>query len=199
MAEFLPAYTATMKHEGGYVNNPADHGGETYRGISRNNWRGWNGWPDVDRIKGESPLTPLSKGGDLKPPFVKGPLGPKGGLEGFDALLASNADLQGKVRMFYQRNFWMPTMARLESQELANWLFDKAVNMGVRQAMKLLQRALFVDADGIIGPESLARIAVADPKLLLENCRHEARRFYTNLALKDLTQTRFLQGWLARA
>jgi len=172
MAEFLPAFAATMKHEGGYANNHADHGGETFSGISRNNWRGWDGWPDIDRLKQHAD---------------------------FPACLDHNADLQGKVRMFYQRNFWMPTMARLDSQELANWLFDKGVNMGVRQAMKLLQRALHVDADGIIGPESLARIAATDPAALLAACREEARRFYTKLALNDPTQTRFLHGWLARA
>ena len=123
-----------------------------------------------------------------------------GGEQGEDVGLQNrNADLQGKVRMFYQRNFWMPTMARLESQDLANWLFDKAVNMGVRQAMKLLQRAICVDADGIIGPQSLARIAATDPAITLAACREEAKRFYTKLALNDPTQTIFLHGWLARA
>ncbi|MDD2367359.1 MAG: glycosyl hydrolase 108 family protein [Desulfuromonadaceae bacterium] len=31
MAEFEPAYKAMVKHEGGYANDPHDHGGETCR------------------------------------------------------------------------------------------------------------------------------------------------------------------------
>ena len=51
MAQFEPAFEKTMKFEGGYANNPADRGGETYRGIARKIWPGWNGWPLVDAAK----------------------------------------------------------------------------------------------------------------------------------------------------
>ncbi len=172
MALFEPAFLATMKHEGGYVWDRQDHGGETYRGISRKHWRGWDGWPDVDAGKG---------------------------TRDFPACLDRNAQLQGKVKDFYQRNFWMPLMDEIKDQALANWLFDKAVNMGIRQAYKLLQRALYVDPDGVIGPQTKAKLHAADPVELLESCRIEARRFYTKLALNDSSQSRYLHGWLARA
>lgn len=172
MAQFDPAFALAMKHEGGYANDPHDHGGETYRGISRKNWRGWDGWPDIDKLK-EKP--------------------------DFPACLDRNADLQGRVRAFYKRNFWTPVMDEIKDQALVNWLFDKGVNMGIRQACKLLQRAVGVDADGVIGPQTRAMIHQADPAQLLDDCRGEAKRFYTNLALKDPTQSRFLHGWLARA
>ncbi len=51
MADFDIAYRLTMKHEGGYANNKADRGGETYRGIARKFWSGWIGWPLVDDAK----------------------------------------------------------------------------------------------------------------------------------------------------
>lgn len=172
MAEFEPAYKHMQKHEGGYANDPDDRGGETYRGISRKNWRGWDGWPDIDQAKRRAD---------------------------FPTCLDKNADLQGRVRLFYQRNFWAPTMQRLTSQELANWLFDKAVNMGIRQACKLIQRAANVDADGIIGPQTMAAVNAADPVVLLARCREEASRYYVNLALSDPSQSKFLHGWLARA
>jgi lysozyme family protein len=176
MAQFEPAYAEMIKHEGGYVNDPADHGGETYRGISRKNWPGWNGWPDLGRIKQI-----------------------KSAVATTDMLLNSNADLQGRVKAFYKRNFWTPVMDEIVDQALVNWIFDKGVNMGIRQAYKLLQRALHVDEDGIIGPQTKAHINSADPVQLLADCREEAKRFYTKLALSDPTQTRFLHGWLARA
>jgi lysozyme family protein len=162
-----------MKHEGGYACDPYDHGGETYRGISRKNWQGFPGWPDIDRMK--------AAGKD------------------FPKCLDLNADLQIKVQDFYFRNFWTPSMEAIQDQDLANWLFDKGVNMGIRQAIKLLQRALNVDADGVIGPQTMVKLNAADPVELLVACRDQARSFYTKLALNDSTQTRFLHGWLARA
>ncbi|MBW4056958.1 MAG: hypothetical protein HIU83_16505, partial [Proteobacteria bacterium] len=132
MALFEPAFKLTMKHEGGYANKKHDHGGETYRGISRNNWRGWDGWPQIDKLKEQ---------------------------KDFPACLDRNADLQGKVRAFYQRNFWTPVMDEIADQNLVNWLFDKGVNAGIQRAYKLLQRALNVDQDGIIGPQTKAHTA----------------------------------------
>lgn len=50
MAEFLPAFEATMVAEGGYVlhNVAQDRGGMTFAGISRRAWPKWRGWVDVD-------------------------------------------------------------------------------------------------------------------------------------------------------
>lgn len=45
---FKEALRVLVKHEGGYVNDPRDHGGETYRGISRKFYPKWNGWKIVD-------------------------------------------------------------------------------------------------------------------------------------------------------
>ena len=47
MAEFKKAYDKTMGHEGGYVHDPDDAGGETYKGISRRYHPGWEGWKVV--------------------------------------------------------------------------------------------------------------------------------------------------------
>lgn len=172
MAEFDPAYAKTMRHEGGYANNPADRGGETYKGIARNFWRGWKGWPLVDAAK-------------AKPGFPKS--------------LASDATLQQLVADFYRRNFWAPWMGGIESQDLADWVFDKAVNMGITQAVKLLQRAAGVAADGQVGPKTMAAIQAADQSQLLESCREQARTFYRQLADNNPSQRQFLKGWLARA
>lgn len=172
MAEFAPAFKLTMKYEGGYANDKSDRGGETYRGISRNNWRGWEGWALVDGMKANKE---------------------------FPRCLDYNAELQAKVETFYRRNFWMPIMAEIKDQALVDWLFDKGVNMGIQRAYKLLQRALHVDQDGVIGPQTRAMIQQSDPVQLLADCRDEAKRFYTNLALKDPSQSKFLHGWLARA
>ena len=48
MKSFEDAIDFVLRWEGGYVNDPNDHGGETYRGISRKSHPDWAGWPVVD-------------------------------------------------------------------------------------------------------------------------------------------------------
>jgi type VI secretion system secreted protein VgrG len=48
MAEFHRAHAFVAKWEGGYVNDPADRGGETIFGISRRAHPHWAGWKMVD-------------------------------------------------------------------------------------------------------------------------------------------------------
>ena len=59
MADFLPAFEAMIRDEGGYTlhNVPGDRGGQTYAGIARNFNPSWEGWEFVDR--GETPPTPM--------------------------------------------------------------------------------------------------------------------------------------------
>lgn len=50
MADFLPAFEAMIRNEGGYVlhNVAGDRGGMTYAGIARNMNPQWPGWPLID-------------------------------------------------------------------------------------------------------------------------------------------------------
>lgn len=51
MADFLPAYEAMIRNEGGYVLHdvPGDRGGMTYTGIARKMNPQWPGWALIDR------------------------------------------------------------------------------------------------------------------------------------------------------
>lgn len=50
MADFLPAYERMIINEGGYklTDIKGDNGGQTYAGISRENWPRWEGWVTID-------------------------------------------------------------------------------------------------------------------------------------------------------
>ncbi len=51
MSSWSVAIDFVLRHEGGYANDPADLGGETYRGISRRFHPGWSGWSFIDARK----------------------------------------------------------------------------------------------------------------------------------------------------
>ena len=82
-------------------------------------------------------------------------------------------------------------------------VFDLAVNVGHRQAVKLLQRALracgaTVADDGVLGPLTRQAVQVAQPDLLVAALRSEAAGFYRALAQKKPENEKFLKGWLNR-
>jgi lysozyme family protein len=73
--------------------------------------------------------------------------------------------------------------------------FDASVNHGPRRAAVLLQSALGVTADGVVGPVTLAAANEPDPtlpyRLLLKRVE-----FYN--AIAEGSQLTFLRGWLSR-
>lgn len=48
MNKYQEAIELVIKHEGGYVKDPTDRGGETFKGISRRFFPRWEGWDIVD-------------------------------------------------------------------------------------------------------------------------------------------------------
>jgi len=73
-------------------------------------------------------------------------------------------------------------------------VFDAAVNMGSSRAAKLLQAALGVTADGVIGRATIAAATAADPVELLEAFSLGKEAFYQSLP----TFATFGKGWLNR-
>lgn len=135
MANFTIALKKVLKNEGGYVNNPNDTGGETYKGISRKNHPTWTGWISIDQIKKAHP-------------------------KGFKTILEHTPELQDKVKDFYKRRFWDELcLDTCGNQELANQAFDMAVNAGVKAGVKILQKVLGIPADGILGNVTKKAIA----------------------------------------
>jgi lysozyme family protein len=189
MARFSDAYTLTSAHEGGYVNDPVDRGGETYRGIARVHHPDWSGWGRIDAARRK---------------------------KGFPKILGSDRSLQAKVKSFYKKAYWdrfggddMP------DQAVANELYDTAVNMGVRRAVRFLQSSLnllnrnqrdYDDLviDGWFGAKSLASVNAllekdrrSDALVKLMNIQQGAR--YIEIMAHDSSQERFARGWIKRA
>ena len=110
------------------------------------------------------------------------------------------------AREIYRRQYWDIIRGDdLSSQQVAAKLLDMAVNMGVRQAVVLGQRAAnaiagsHIGEDGIVGRETLAAINDSDAVLLLAHLRELCSKFYLHLAVVRPEAQRYLHGWLTRA
>jgi lysozyme family protein len=110
-----------------------------------------------------------------------------------DVWTASNAT----VAQIYSQKYWLPECDPLPKGE-DYLLFDMKVNMGARQAIILLQRALGVAADGIFGPLTLTAAMDANIAALLPAVTAQKIAFYKELIVEYPTDSKYYQGWLNR-
>jgi lysozyme family protein len=126
-------------YEGNYSNDKDDPGGETYRGISRNMNKDWEGWKIIDSYKGK---------------------------KYYPELLGGDKNLQALVPDFYKKNYWDGFEGDVLGEETGAEMFDQSVNLGVEKAIEHLQRSLNIlnerqthyndiKVDGIIGDQTI--------------------------------------------
>lgn len=94
----------------------------------------------------------------------------------------------------YKRDYWdlikadqLPSKARFA-------VFDAAVNSGVAQAVKWLQRAAGAQVDGVLGPRTLQKVAEVDPLSLAVQFLAIRLEFMTELK----TFQTYGRGWTKR-
>lgn len=111
------------------------------------------------------------------------------------ALLADlRAITTDEVRGIYAKRYWVPSRAADLPAGLALMHFDAAVNMGLGTAARLLQQAVGAEADGEIGPRTLAAALQADAGAAIGRYADLRRDRYRALA----GFARFGRGWLNR-
>lgn len=178
MAHFHNWYKIAEQWEGGYVNDPDDKGGETYKGITRRFSPKWRGWPLIDAYK-------QSNGGKLPRNWFA----PK-----TDSLLQAHVEDEAK------RKFWDVFQAdSIESDSVAVFLVDFGFHSGTVNVTKRLQRILGITRDGVFGPKTLQAVNNASPVWLFNMLKEERVNLFHNIVAKDATQQKFLKGWLRRA
>lgn len=171
MANFNEALKITGINEGGWNDTEGDSGGETMLGVSRNNWPAWQGWKIVDEFKGQ-------------PKFI--------------SIVNSSQQIKNLAKVFYKTNFWdVNKLDQFNDQQLANSVYDFGVNSGTSKAAKILQMAVNVISDGIIGPQTINAVNAAKEPDLYNQYNEMRRLFYENLATHP-GQHQFLASWLSR-
>lgn len=81
----------------------------------------------------------------------------------------------------YRPDYWDAVAAESLPPAVRYVVFDAAVNSGVVQAIKWLQRAVFADDDGIIGPKTLMAVNSSNPERLRAKFLAQRLRFMTDL------------------
>ena len=99
-----------------------------------------------------------------------------------------------EVRAIYAARYWRSAQCAALPDAIAFFHFDAAVNHGVTGATRLLQRAVGTDADGEIGPLTLAAVDRLPVREALEAYADARRKRYR--ALPHFW--RFGRGWLRR-
>jgi len=152
---FTEALYDLIGHEGGYVNDPADKGGETYKGIARRYNPQWDGWLIVDRLKVKYPMN-------------------------YVAEIGKNNRLQEMVRTFYRGHYWDRFGGDKLPELVAEELLEQSVNLGtwktaginLQKALNLLNRdgKLFGDltVDGIVGEKTINAVNKVSSRRLLK-------------------------------
>lgn len=124
-----------LGHEGGYVNDPADPGGETKWGISKRSYPSLN-------------IRDLTRE---------------------DAIA------------IYKRDFWDPIVRKVNGKAIRFQLLDSAVNSGMTQSVRFLQRALNVADDGVYGVVTNTALLAAKEDDVLLRFLAERLEFMTKL------------------
>jgi lysozyme family protein len=110
------------------------------------------------------------------------------------------------AREICRRDYWESVYGdEIRDEAVAAKLLDMAVNMGVRQAVALCQRAVNAIADfpitedGVMGPRTVAAMNSCETSVLAAHLCDACSGFYRHLADVRPEMQRYLSGWLARA
>lgn len=184
MGSFIDAYKKLIAHEGGYVNDKDDKGGETYKGIARNFNPNWKGWEIIDKYKAENKLKELNK----------------------------SIELDQYVQEFYKKEYW--DYFRLDEipDPVAFEIFECAVNVGKIRATSFIQITanilnrngqLYSDitVDGKFGDltyNSLLKAIQTNGSRIVYNVLNILQgSYYIELMLKNPVYEKYI-GWFSR-
>jgi lysozyme family protein len=150
------------------------------------------------RFEGGYVNDPLDKGGETNKGIIK---------KVYDAYRVSKGKPVQSVKLItdeeikdiYYKNYWLAAKCDKLPIGVDTVHFDAAVNCGPGQAAKFLQRVVGATVDGVIGDGTLGKVNSMDPKAIMKAYSGSRIDFYIDLVIKDVTQVKFLKGWIKRA
>ena len=98
----------------------------------------------------------------------------------------------------YYRDYWYPAYCEKWPDGISLFMFDAAVQHGTKKAIQLLQEAVGVSADGIVGTKTINAVTSADTEWLLNRCFLRRSRYYASIIKSNASQGKYLNGWFNR-
>ena len=98
------------------------------------------------------------------------------------------------AKSIYKKTFWDVIGGDKLSFAVSYQIFDAAVNHGIGNAIRFMQRAIGVADDGKVGPVTLAALTKYQPNDFLMRFNAQRLDFYTRLSTFDT----FGKGWVRR-
>jgi hypothetical protein len=98
------------------------------------------------------------------------------------------------ARRIYRAAYWDAVRADELPAAVRYAVFDAAVNSGVRQSVRWLQRAVDATDDGVLGPATLRAVQRQEPEVLLRKLLAQRLQFMAALP----TWPSFGRGWARR-
>lgn len=99
-----------------------------------------------------------------------------------------------QAKQIYLERYWLPLHADAMPEAVAVQVFDAAVNHGIKPAVRMMQRALGVTVDGVIGPVTLNAMVAVDDARFAARFAAERLMFYADLS----SWPAFGRGWVRR-
>lgn len=122
----------------------------------------------------------------------------KGTKFGLAANTYPNLDIKNltlaQAKAIYKKDWWDKLGADGMHSAIVFQLWDFAINAGKSRAIKELQQAVGVPADGVIGPQTLAAVNSHDLNDVILSLTAERLKFYTSLS----TFKTYGKGWTNR-
>lgn len=112
------------------------------------------------------------------------------------ALTVEQAKTIYRQRYIRQPGF---TQENIPDERVRTFVIDTGVNSGPSTAMRHLQTAVRVSADGRWGPITHAAVLASDPEAVLKDLIRLRCLHYVRIVQGDTTQAVFLAGWISRA
>lgn len=149
----------------------------TYKGIYRTAHPNWAGWGIIDAVLAKT--TSMCAAGKE--------------LEDHD-------ELQDLVTVFYKQEFWdKMRLDEIEPQKIADEMMIFGINAGTSKAIKLAQKTVLIEPDGIIGPKTIAALNGCDVKYFDIEFDVEENKYYDALVEKNPKFKIYARGWRNRA
>ncbi len=122
----------------------------------------------------------------------------KGTKYGISAMSYPRLDIKNltlqQAKDIYYRDFWLKVAGDELHDAISYQLFDSAINHGVGNAIRFLQRAADVADDGQVGPVTLNAVKESSVDDILKLFNAERIRFFVKLKTFD----RYGRGWMRR-